>query len=77
VILPHLRCRTEERAASDPNASPVARRICARHVDIDLENALAKLEGVLAARERIMTGDGSDRSFPQSGVMRCQAFSTA
>ena len=42
------------------------------HVDIDLESGLAKLEGVLAARERYC-----DRAtvqivaFPQSGVMRC------
>ncbi len=43
------------------------------HVDVDLESRLAKLDGVLAAREHYR-----DRvtvqivTFPQSGVMRCR-----
>ena len=72
-ILPHLPLSTEERAGK------LIRECVARgtthlrtHVDIDLESGLAKLEGVLAARERYR-----DRvtlqivAFPQSGVMRC------
>jgi cytosine/adenosine deaminase-related metal-dependent hydrolase len=73
TILPHLPVSTEERAGN------LIRECVARgtshlrtHVDIDLESGLAKLEGVLAARERYR-----DRAtvqivaFPQSGVMRC------
>src|SRR4030088_1249892 len=73
TILPHLPLSTEERAGN------LIRDCVARgtghlrtHVDIDLESGLAKLEGVLAARER-----HPDRAtvqsvaFPQSGVMRC------
>src|SRR3954470_1882313 len=73
TILPHLPMSTEERAGN------LIRECVARgtthlrtHVDIDLESGLAKLEGVLAARERYR-----DRitvqivAFPQSGVMRC------
>jgi cytosine/adenosine deaminase-related metal-dependent hydrolase len=73
TILPHLPLSTEERAGN------LIRECLARgtthlrtHVDIDLESGLAKLEGVLAARERYC-----DRvtvqtvAFPQSGVMRC------
>jgi cytosine deaminase len=73
AILPHLPLSTEERAGN------LIRECVARgtshlrtHVDIDLESGLAKLEGVLAARERYR-----DRvtvqivAFPQSGVMRC------
>jgi cytosine/creatinine deaminase len=73
TILPHLPLSTEERAGN------LTRECVARgtshmrtHVDIDLESGLAKLEGVLAARERYR-----DRAtvqivaFPQSGVMRC------
>lgn len=72
-ILPDLPLSTEERAGN------LLRECVARgtthlrtHVDIDLENGLAKLEGVLAAGERYR-----DRvtmqivAFPQSGVMRC------
>jgi cytosine deaminase len=72
-ILPHLPLSTEERAGN------LIRECVARgtshmrtHVDIDLDSGLAKLEGVLAARERYR-----DRAtvqivaFPQSGVMRC------
>jgi cytosine/adenosine deaminase-related metal-dependent hydrolase len=73
TILPHLPVSTEERAGN------LIRECVARgtthlrtHVDIDLESGLAKLDGVLAARERYR-----DRvtvqivAFPQSGVMRC------
>ena len=73
TILPHLPISTEERAGN------LIRECVARgtthlrtHVDIDLESGLAKLEGVLGARERYR-----DRvtvqtvAFPQSGVMRC------
>src|ERR1041385_2643491 len=72
-ILPHLPLSTKERAGN------LIRECVARgtthlrtHVDIDLEAGLAKLDGVLAARERY-----HDRvtvqivAFPQSGVMRC------
>jgi cytosine/creatinine deaminase len=72
-ILPHLPVSTEERAGN------LIRECVARgtthlrtHADIDLESGLAKLHGVLAARERYR-----DRvtvqivAFPQSGVMRC------
>jgi cytosine/creatinine deaminase len=73
TILPHLPLSTEERAGN------LIRECVARgtshlrtHADIDLESRLAKLEGVLAVRERYR-----DRvtvqivAFPQSGVMRC------
>src|ERR1700751_2167280 len=73
TILPHLPLSTEERAGN------LIRECVAHgtshlrsHVDIDLESGLAKLDGVLAARERYR-----DRvivqivAFPQSGVMRC------
>jgi len=73
TILPYLPLSTEERAGN------LIRDCVARgtshlrtHVDIDLESGLAKLEDVLAARERYR-----DRAtvqivaFPQSGVMRC------
>jgi cytosine/adenosine deaminase-related metal-dependent hydrolase len=73
TILPYLPRSTEERAGN------LIRECVGRgtthlrtHVDIDLESGLAKLEGVLAAREAYR-----DRvtvqivAFPQSGVMRC------
>jgi len=73
TILPHLPLSTKERAGN------LIRECVARgtshmrtHVDIDLESGLAKLDGVLAAREHYR-----DRAtvqivaFPQSGVMRC------
>jgi cytosine deaminase len=73
TILPYLPLSTKERAGN------LIRECVARgtshmrtHVDIDLESGLAKLEGVLAAREHYR-----DRAtvqivaFPQSGVMRC------
>jgi cytosine deaminase len=73
TILPHVKLSTEERAGNLIRAS-VARGTShlRTHVDIDLESGIAKLEGVLTARERYR-----DRAtvqivaFPQSGVMRC------
>src|SRR5262249_17806394 len=73
TILPHLPSSTEERAGN-LICECVARGTThlRTHVDIDLESGLAKLDGVLAARERYR-----DRAslqivaFPQSGVMRC------
>src|SRR6201993_4763368 len=73
TILAHLSISTEERAGN------LIRECVARgttplrtHVDIDLESGLAKLEGVLAARElyrdRVIV---QTVAFPQSGVMRC------
>lgn len=73
TILPHLPMSTEERAGN------LIRECVARgtthlrtHVDIDLESGLAKLAGVLAARERYR-GQVTVQivAFPQSGVMRC------
>ena len=72
-ILPHLPLSTEERAGK------LIRECVARgtthlrtHVDIDLESGLAKLEGVLAARERYRDAVTVQIvAFPQSGVMRC------
>jgi cytosine/adenosine deaminase-related metal-dependent hydrolase len=73
TILPHLRLSTEERAGNLIRECVVRGTTHLRtHVDIDLESGLAKLDGVLAARERYR-----DRvtvqivAFPQSGVMRC------
>jgi cytosine/adenosine deaminase-related metal-dependent hydrolase len=73
TILPHLPVSTEERAGN------LIRECVARgtthlrtHVDIDLESGLAKLEGVLAARERYRDQVTVQIvAFPQSGVMRC------
>src|SRR5215469_11687370 len=73
TILPHLPLSTEERAGN------LIRECVARgtahlrtHVDIDLESGLAKLEGVLAARERYRNQVAMQIvAFPQSGVMRC------
>jgi cytosine/adenosine deaminase-related metal-dependent hydrolase len=73
TILPHLPLSTEERAGN------LIRECVARgtthlrtHVDIDLESRLAKLEGVLAARERYRDQVTVQIvAFPQSGVMRC------
>src|SRR5947207_9581595 len=73
TILPHLPVSTEERAGNLIRECVAHGTTHLRtHVDIDLESGLAKLEGVLAARERYR-----DRvtvqivAFPQSGVMRC------
>jgi cytosine/adenosine deaminase-related metal-dependent hydrolase len=71
-ILPHLPLSTKERAGN------LIRECVARgtthlrtHVDIDLEAGLAKLDGVLAARERLSRqGDGSDCGLP---AKRCDA----
>ena len=73
TILPYLPLSTEERAGH------LIRDCVARgtahmrsHVDIDLESRLAKLHGVLAARERHRDRVGLQIvAFPQSGVMRC------
>jgi cytosine/creatinine deaminase len=73
TVLPHLPLSTEERAGN------LIRECVARgtthlrtHVDIDLESSLAKLEGVLAARERYRDQVTVQIvAFPQSGVMRC------
>ena len=73
TILPHLPMSTEERAGN------LIRECVARgtthlrtHVDIDLESGLAKLAGVLAARERYRDQVTVQIvAFPQSGVMRC------
>jgi cytosine/adenosine deaminase-related metal-dependent hydrolase len=73
TILPYLPVSTEERAGNLIEAC-VARGTAhlRTHVDIDLESRLAKLDGVLAARER-HRGRVSVQivAFPQSGVMRC------
>lgn len=71
TILPHLPLSTEERAGN------LIRECVARgtthlrtHVDIDLESKLAKLEGVLAARERYHDQVTMQIvAFPQSGVI--------
>jgi len=73
TILPYLPVSTEERAGN------LIRDCVARgtthlrtHVDIDLESRLAKLDGVLAARERHRhQASVQIVAFPQSGVMRC------
>jgi cytosine/adenosine deaminase-related metal-dependent hydrolase len=73
LILPNLPLSTEERAGNLIRECVTRGTTHLRtHVDIDLENGLARLDGVLAARERYR-----DRvtvqivAFPQSGVMRC------
>jgi cytosine/adenosine deaminase-related metal-dependent hydrolase len=72
-VLPYLPVSTEERAGNLIEAC-VARGTAhlRTHVDIDLESRLAKLDGVLGARERyrgLVTVQIV--AFPQSGVMRC------
>jgi cytosine/creatinine deaminase len=53
TILPHLPLSTQERAGNLIRDCVVRGTSHLRtHVDIDLESGLAKLEGVLAARER-------------------------
>ena len=73
TILPHHPVSTETRAGR------LIRDCVARgtthlrtHVDIDLESRLAKLDGVLAARDS-HRGQATVQivAFPQSGVMRC------
>src|SRR5712671_1806903 len=72
-VLPQLPVSTEERAGNLIEAC-VARGTAhlRTHVDIDLENRLTKLDGVLTSRER-HRGRASVQivAFPQSGVMRC------
>jgi len=73
TILPYLPVSTEERAGNLIEAC-VARGTAhlRTHVDIDLESRLAKLDGVLAARERHRAQVNVQIvAFPQSGVMRC------
>jgi cytosine/adenosine deaminase-related metal-dependent hydrolase len=73
TILPHLPLSTDERGGN------LIRECVARgtthlrtHVDVDLESGLAKLDGVLAARERYRERVTMQIvAFPQSGVMRC------
>jgi cytosine deaminase len=72
-ILPHLPVSTEERAGNLIRECVTRGTAHLRtHVDIDRESRLAKLDGVLAARERCR-GQASVQivAFPQSGVMRC------
>src|SRR5271165_2860061 len=53
TVLPHLPVSTEERAGNLIEACVAHGTAHLRtHVDIDLESRLAKLDGVLAARER-------------------------
>jgi cytosine/creatinine deaminase len=73
TILPYLPVSTEERAGNLIEQCVAHGTSHLRtHVDIDLESRLAKLDGVLAARER-HRGQVSVQivAFPQSGVMRC------
>ena len=74
TILPHRPVSTAERASNLIEVC-VARGTAhlRTHVDIDLENRLLKLDGVLAARDR-HRGRVSVQivAFPQGGVMRCQ-----
>jgi cytosine/adenosine deaminase-related metal-dependent hydrolase len=73
TILPYLPASTEKRAGNLIEAC-VARGTAhlRTHVDIDFESRLAKLNDVLAARER-RRGQVNVQivAFPQSGVMRC------
>ena len=73
TILPHRPVSTAERASNLIEVC-VARGTAhlRTHVDIDLENRLLKLDGVLAARDR-HRGRVSVQivAFPQGGVMRC------
>jgi cytosine/adenosine deaminase-related metal-dependent hydrolase len=73
TILPHLPVSTEERAGNLIEACVAHGTAHLRtHVDIDLESRLAKLDGVLAARERHRGRVNVQIvAFPQSGVMRC------
>ncbi len=73
TILPHLPLSTEERAGNLIHECVIRGTTHLRtHVDIDLESRLAKLEGILAARERHREhATVQIVAFPQSGVMRC------
>jgi cytosine/creatinine deaminase len=72
-ILPYLPLSTEERAGNLIRECVVRGTTHLRtHVDIDLQSRLAKLDGVLAARERHREqATVQIVAFPQSGVMRC------
>ena len=73
TILPYLPLSTEERAGNLIRECVIRGTTHLRtHVDIDLESRLAKLEGLLAARERHRDhATVQIVAFPQSGVMRC------
>src|SRR5271163_706822 len=73
AILPHLPLSTEERAGNLIRECVAHGTAHLRsHVDIDLESRLAKLDGVVAARERYRDQVSVQIvAFPQSGVMRC------
>jgi len=72
-ILPNLALSTEERAVN--LAKQCVGHGTSRirtHADVDLEGRLAKVEGVLAAKQRLAGAvDIQIVAFPQSGVMRC------
>ncbi len=72
-ILPNLPLSTAERAANLIRLAVGHGTAHIRtHVDVDLEGKLSKLEGVLAARERLAhAATVQIVAFPQSGVMRC------
>jgi cytosine/creatinine deaminase len=73
TILPQHPVSTEERAGNLIRECVAHGTTHMRsHVDIDLESRLAKLDGILAARERYR-GQATLQlvAFPQSGVMRC------
>ena len=72
-VLPGLALSTEERASNLIRQCVGHGTAHIRtHVDIDLEGKLTKLEGVLAARERLgHAASVQIVAFPQSGVMRC------
>lgn len=72
-LLPSLDLGTEERALAlvDRCVSFGTAHI-RTHVDIDLEGKLSKLEGVMAAREKVKDKVTIEIvAFPQSGVSRC------
>jgi cytosine/creatinine deaminase len=73
TILPHHPVSTEERAGNLIRECVAHGTAHLRtHVDIDLESRLAKLDGVLAAREKHrVQASVQIVAFPQSGVMRC------
>src|SRR5436190_19197057 len=73
TILPHLPLSTQERAGNPIRECDARGTTHLRtHVDVDLESGLAKLDGVLAARERYRERVTMQIvAFPPSGVMRC------
>jgi cytosine/adenosine deaminase-related metal-dependent hydrolase len=72
-ILPNLPLDTAARAANLAQLCVTHGTAHIRtHVDVDLEGKLTKLEGVLAAREKLAGAVTIQIvAFPQSGVMRC------